>query len=108
VERLHGERFRTIRQAKDAVLAWLLWHNRQRMHSTLNYLSPVEFEKPLGEHSDVGCRMTIDNQSRRWKCRPTEDDQLDLQALHRVRNRWVARRTAVMNQIRGFLMISLL
>jgi putative transposase len=44
VERLHGERFQTIRQAKDAVLAWLLWYNRQRMHSTLNYLSPAEFE----------------------------------------------------------------
>ena len=44
VERLHGERFASIRQAKDAVLAWLLWYNRQRMHSTLNYLSPVEFE----------------------------------------------------------------
>jgi transposase InsO family protein len=44
VERLHGERFQTIRQAKDAVLAWLLWYNRQRMHSTLNYLSPTEFE----------------------------------------------------------------
>ena len=26
------------------------------------------------------------------------DDQLDLQALHKVRDRWVARRTAVMNQ----------
>jgi putative transposase len=44
VERLHGERFETIRQAKDAALDWLLWYNRQRMHSTLNYLSPVEFE----------------------------------------------------------------
>jgi len=44
VERLHGERFASIRQAKDTVLAWLLWYNRQRMHSTLNYLSPVEFE----------------------------------------------------------------
>jgi transposase InsO family protein len=44
VERLHGERFRSIRQAKDAVLAWLLWYNGQRMHSTLNYVSPVEFE----------------------------------------------------------------
>jgi transposase len=31
------------------------------------------------------------------------DAQLDLQALHRVRDRWVARRTAVMNQMRGFL-----
>jgi putative transposase len=44
VERLHGERFPTIRQAKDAVLAGLLWYNCQRMHSTLNYLSPTEFE----------------------------------------------------------------
>ena len=44
VERLYGERFETIRQAKDAVLAWLLWYNRKRMHSTLNYVSPVEFE----------------------------------------------------------------
>jgi transposase InsO family protein len=26
------------------VLTWLLWYNRQRMHSTLNYLSRVEFE----------------------------------------------------------------
>ncbi len=25
-------------------MTWLLWYNRQRMHSTLNYLSPVEFE----------------------------------------------------------------
>ena len=32
------------------------------------------------------------------------DDQLDLQALHRVRDRLVQRRTAVINQIRGFLM----
>jgi len=32
------------------------------------------------------------------------DDQLDLQALHRVRDRLVTRRTAVINQIRGFLL----
>ena len=29
------------------------------------------------------------------------DDQLDLQSLHRVRERWVMRRTAAVNQIRG-------
>jgi transposase InsO family protein len=44
VERLHGERFETIRQAKDEIIAWLLWYNRTRMHSTLNYVSPIEFE----------------------------------------------------------------
>jgi transposase len=32
------------------------------------------------------------------------DDQLDLQSLHRVRERWVRRRTAVVNQIRGLLL----
>jgi len=32
------------------------------------------------------------------------DDQLDLQALHRVRDRLVQRRTAVINQVRGFLL----
>jgi transposase len=32
------------------------------------------------------------------------DDQLDLQALHRVRQRLVRRRTALINQIRGFLL----
>jgi transposase len=31
------------------------------------------------------------------------DDQLDLQSLHRVRERWVMRRTAVINQILGLL-----
>ena len=32
------------------------------------------------------------------------DDQLDLQSLHRVRERWVMRRTAAINQIRGLLL----
>jgi transposase len=32
------------------------------------------------------------------------DEQLDLQALHRVRNRLICQRAAVINQIRGFLL----
>jgi transposase len=32
------------------------------------------------------------------------DDQLDMQSLHRVRERWVMRRTAAVNQIRGLLL----
>ena len=32
------------------------------------------------------------------------EEQLDLQALHRVRERWVMRRKAVVNQIRSLLM----
>jgi transposase len=32
------------------------------------------------------------------------EEQLDLQAVHRVRERWVMRRTAVINQVRGLLL----
>ena len=49
VERLHGQRFQTIRAAKDEVIAWLLWCNRTRMHSTLNYIGPVQFERDWKE-----------------------------------------------------------
>jgi putative transposase len=45
VKRLHGQRFETIRQAKDETIAWLLRYNQTRMHSTLGYASPVEFER---------------------------------------------------------------
>ena len=45
VERLHGQRFATIREAKDATIAWMLWYNQTRMHSTLNCVSPIQFEQ---------------------------------------------------------------
>jgi transposase InsO family protein len=45
VERLHGQRFQTRRQAKDEAIDWLLWYNRERLHSTLAYVSPMQFEK---------------------------------------------------------------
>jgi transposase len=39
------------------------------------------------------------------RCVPIKtDEQLDLQALHRVRSRLIGNRTAVINQIRGFLL----
>ena len=49
VERLHGQRFATIRQAKDATITWLLWYNQTRLHSTLNYVSPIRFEQDWEE-----------------------------------------------------------
>ena len=45
VERLHGMRFETRRQAKDQVIDWLRFYNGRRLHSTLGYLSPMAFEK---------------------------------------------------------------
>ncbi len=45
VERLHGQRFKSRRQAMDEVVAWMLWYNRTRLHSTLAYVSPMQFEE---------------------------------------------------------------
>jgi len=45
VERSHGMRFETRRQAKDEVIDWLGFYNHKRMHSTLDYLSPMAFEE---------------------------------------------------------------
>jgi putative transposase len=45
VEWLDGQRFATIREAKDAVLAWLRWYDRRRTHSTLDYPSPADYER---------------------------------------------------------------
>jgi putative transposase len=45
VERLYGHGFETIRKAKDESISWLLWYSRTRMHSTLNYVNPVQFEQ---------------------------------------------------------------
>jgi putative transposase len=44
VERLHGQRFVSRRQVKDEAIAWLLWYNKARLHSTLAYVSPMQFE----------------------------------------------------------------
>lgn len=53
VERLHGMRFETIRQAKDETLDWLLWYNRTRLHSTLKYLSPMQFEQQWQDRTEA-------------------------------------------------------
>ncbi len=45
VERLHGRHFETRRQGKDEALDWLHWYNQTRLHSTLNYVSPMQFEQ---------------------------------------------------------------
>jgi len=45
VEAIHGERFATREEAKAHVFDYIeVYYNRQRLHSTLDYLSPTEFE----------------------------------------------------------------
>jgi putative transposase len=45
VERLHGQHFATMQQAREAVLNWVQWYNHGRLHSALKYVSPMQFEQ---------------------------------------------------------------
>ena len=45
VARLHGRRFETRRDAMDEVIDWLSFYNHRRLHSTLGYVSPMEYER---------------------------------------------------------------
>jgi transposase len=70
---------------------------------------PPAYAKPFrqGHKNDFRDAHAIAEAVQRpsTRCVPVKtDDQLDLQALHRVRSRLISERTAVINQIRGFLL----
>src|ERR1039457_4769662 len=72
-------------------------------------LMPAQYVKPYvktnkNDYIDAeACAEAVERPKMRFVPIKT-DDQLDLQSLHRVRERWVMRRTAVINQIRGLLL----
>ena len=45
VGRLHGRRFDTRRDAMDEIVDWLGFYNHRRIHSSLGYVSPMQFER---------------------------------------------------------------
>ena len=72
-------------------------------------LLPPQYVRPFvkSQKNDYADAEAIAEAVTRPTMRPVPiktDDQLDVQALHRVRSRLVARRTAVINQLRGFLL----
>ena len=44
-ETMYQRLFTTMRQPRLEIFQWLTYYNVRRRHSTLNYLSPVEFEQ---------------------------------------------------------------
>lgn len=45
-ELVYREKFKTREEAKQAIFKWIeTWYNRQRLHSSLNYMSPNDYEK---------------------------------------------------------------
>ena len=71
-------------------------------------IMPAKYTKPFvkGQKNDYNDAEAIAEAALRpnLRCvREKSQDQLDLQALHRVRARLVSRRTATINQIRAFL-----
>ena len=70
---------------------------------------PPAYAKPFrqGHKNDFRDAYAVAEAVQRpsTRCVPIKtDDQLDLQALHRVRSRLIGDRTAVINQLRGFLL----
>ena len=45
VARVHGRRFETRRAAMDEVIDWMSFYNHRRLHSTLAYVSPMQYEQ---------------------------------------------------------------
>jgi transposase len=72
-------------------------------------LIPAQFVRPFVKSNKNDYRdaeaiaEAVERENMRFVPIKTED-RLDLQALHRVRDRLVARRTSVINQIRAFLL----
>src|SRR5712664_906030 len=72
-------------------------------------LIPAQFVKPFVKSNKndfidaEAIAEAVERQNMRFVPIKT-DDQLDLQAIHRVRDRLISRRTAVINQLRAFLL----
>ena len=76
---------------------------RQQGHDVR--LIAAQFVKPFvkSNKNDFVDAEAVERKNMRFVPIKT-DDQLDLQAMHRIRDRLVSRRTAVINQIRAFLL----
>lgn len=43
-ECLHGRTFATRAEARRAIFRWINWYNTRRLHSSLGYTAPTQWE----------------------------------------------------------------
>lgn len=46
-ELVYEMHFSTIEEARRVVFEWIIWYNSERLHSSIGYMSPMEFEESL-------------------------------------------------------------
>ena len=105
------EAFEKLPRCVVGMEACLSAHFVSRMLRTLGHeprIIPAIYVKPFlkGQKNDYNDAEAICEAALRPNLRTVQEksqDQLDLQACHRVRSRLVSRRTAAINQIRAFL-----
>ena len=51
----HDGPFRTVDELELATLSWVHWFNEQRLHSSIGYLSPAEYEQDY--HRQINTRQ---------------------------------------------------
>lgn len=50
-ELVHRRRFKTREEAKLAIINYIeTWYNSRRSHSSLNYMSPMEYERHYSQN----------------------------------------------------------
>lgn len=55
-EHTHFERYKTREEAKNSIFEYVeIFYNRKRRHSTLGYVSPVDFENKRGKKANSVC-----------------------------------------------------
>ena len=53
VELVDRHHYRTRTEARASIFAWIAWYNRRRLHSTNNYLPPIEWEQQHRSHDPL-------------------------------------------------------
>jgi len=39
------QKARIVKEARTAIFDWIQWYNSKRLHSSIDYVSPVQFEQ---------------------------------------------------------------